>query len=451
MDPPGSNTTHINNSFNSSSRRRNRCNKWENYLFVAVLLQSVALIVLFEKFQGNAEDKLKHPQELQSNIRNLENSHLLKDDTPHYRATSSSSFTVDILSVASINQLDLLHAQQSTIATHTSVRNFFNATEIDDADPDCHTDITMQHVESVSKFCRKRRNVVSPVLRYLRSQYANTRWLGKKKNPTGWLCAQVRPYSGLRKAQSHYLQTGQELPDYLLIFDDDTYYNMEKFQMNFASVDSSIEKVYSGCLVRSPIQTINFTFPFGGFGSILSKGALVRLFGKNQCPGLDGTNDSFNNNGSDYISIEEKESSSTEDSSSAFCGRLKENNVGELKYFTNGMSLVDLMYRYSSTERYRDVNKWTRNAGFCMHSDWVLGYFVNYYNVSTHVAEPYYKNVPHARLESYKGSEIYRRPTGFCRNDPTCEKDTEICHRATPEWMEMETKRWKLMAPDKFK
>eukprot|EP00985_Skeletonema_marinoi_P028138 scaffold24129_cov66-Skeletonema_marinoi.AAC.1 len=98
MDPPGSNTTHINNSFNSSSRRRNRCNKWENYLFVAVLLQSVALIVLFEKFQGNAEDKLKHPQELQSNIRNLENSHLLKDDTPHYRETSSSSFTVDILS-----------------------------------------------------------------------------------------------------------------------------------------------------------------------------------------------------------------------------------------------------------------------------------------------------------------------------------------------------------------
>jgi hypothetical protein len=83
--------------------------------------------------------------------------------------------------------------------------------------------------------------------------------------------------------------------------------------------------------------------------------------------------------------------------------------------------------------------------------DWVLGYFVNYYNVSTHVAEPYYKNVPHARLESYKGSEKYRRPTGFCRNDSTCEKDTEICHRATPEWMEMETKRWKLMAPDKFK
>eukprot|EP00985_Skeletonema_marinoi_P024112 scaffold16534_cov153-Skeletonema_marinoi.AAC.1 len=70
MDPPGSTTatTHINNPSNSSSRRRSRCNKWENYLFVAILLQSVALIVLFEKVQGNARaNKLKHEQEQANN------------------------------------------------------------------------------------------------------------------------------------------------------------------------------------------------------------------------------------------------------------------------------------------------------------------------------------------------------------------------------------------------
>eukprot|EP00985_Skeletonema_marinoi_P027292 scaffold22175_cov113-Skeletonema_marinoi.AAC.1 len=71
MDPPGSTTTttHINNPSNSSSRRRSRsrCKKWENYLFVAILLQSVALIVLFEKVQGNARaNKLKHEQEFQA-------------------------------------------------------------------------------------------------------------------------------------------------------------------------------------------------------------------------------------------------------------------------------------------------------------------------------------------------------------------------------------------------
>jgi hypothetical protein len=82
--------------------------------------------------------------------------------------------------------------------------------------------------------------------------------------------------------------------------------------------------------------------------------------------------------------------------------------------------------------------------------DWVLGYFVNYYNVSTHVADPYYRDVPHARLESYKESEIYKSGTGFCRNDNQCKSDAEICHRATPKWMENETKRWNVIVPDKF-
>jgi hypothetical protein len=212
------------------------------------------------------------------------------DDT-----AETTPFTVDILSVGSINQLDLLHAQLNTIATHTSVRNFFNATELDDADPNCHTDITVEHVKRVSNYCRSRSQWIGPIFRILRRNYGRYEWLQKKKNPTGWLCAQVRPYSGLMKAQLHYKRTGQELPDYFLIFDDDTYYNMELFQQNFASVNSLEQRVYSGCLVRLPIHTTNLTFPFGGFGSILSKGALIKLFGRNQCPGLDDTANVNNN------------------------------------------------------------------------------------------------------------------------------------------------------------
>ena len=56
----------------------------------------------------------------------------LKNSLSYY---PPSSFIVDILSVASISQLDLLNAQQKTFASHVSVRNFFNATEDDDADP----------------------------------------------------------------------------------------------------------------------------------------------------------------------------------------------------------------------------------------------------------------------------------------------------------------------------
>lgn len=82
--------------------------------------------------------------------------------------------------------------------------------------------------------------------------------------------------------------------------------------------------------------------------------------------------------------------------------------------------------------------------------DWVLGYFVNYYNVSTHVSDEYYENVPHARFESYKNSEIYARGTGFCQNDDNCKPDTEVCHRAKPEWMEEENDRWKMKHPYSF-
>jgi hypothetical protein len=276
---------------------------------------------------------------------------------------STTSFTVDILSVASINQLDLLHAQQNTIATHTSVRNFFNATELDDADPNCHIDITFEHVTRVSNFCRQRSGEqIGPIFRHIKEHLLGLRWLKKKKNPGAWLCAQVRPFSGLMKAQLHYKRTGQELPDFFLIFDDDTYYNMELFQKNIASVDSSAEIVYSGCLLRfqlrhpMPPHTTFLTVPYGGFGSILSKGALINLFEKKQCSGLE---DTPKNNNTFLL---------TKDSSSAFCNRLKENNAGELKYFTNGMSLVELMYKYSSSDKYRDVDKWGFGSGFCMHS-----------------------------------------------------------------------------------
>ena len=55
-------------------------------------------------------------------------------------------FTVDVLSVASVARLPLLRAQRRTFASHASVRNFFNATEADDADPGCHAGITVEQV-----------------------------------------------------------------------------------------------------------------------------------------------------------------------------------------------------------------------------------------------------------------------------------------------------------------
>lgn len=175
-----------------------------------------------------------------------------------------STFSVDILSVASIDRPDLIEAQQRTFASHTSVRNFFVATELDDADPECHKHLTWEHVVNISNFCRERRKGLSDLFRYMRGQYARVQWLEKKTNPRGWMCAQSRPYSGLIKAFNHYRDHDQELPHYFIIMDDDTYYNMELFQENFEIQNHSVPSIIAGCLVRLPIHQVNFTFPFGG-------------------------------------------------------------------------------------------------------------------------------------------------------------------------------------------
>ena len=79
-----------------------------------------------------------------------------------------------------------------------------------------------------------------------------------------------------------------------------------------------------------------------------------------------------------------------------------------------------------------------------------MGYFVNYYNVSNHVRNPYYRDVPHARMEVYKESEIYIKGTGLCQNEQNCKRGSEICHGTSPEWMEEELKQLKLNVPNKF-
>jgi hypothetical protein len=189
---------------------------------------------------------------------------------------------------------------------------------------------------------------------------------------------------------------------------------------------------------------INLTFPYGGYGTILSEGVLRNIFRSIQCPPgfFDGKN-KRNTTEEDFRDVRA-------------CNRLKEDNVGELKYFTNGMNMAELMYKYTSTEKYRDVSQWnhTGGGGFCMHSDWVIGYFMNYYNMSRHVTDPFYKDVPHSRIEAYKGSEIYgMRKTGFCKQDgrEDCDNGSEICHRVSPEWMEQETRQFRLKFPSKFR
>ena len=195
---------------------------------------------------------------------------------------------------------------------------------------------------------------------YFRHHYAAPNWLRKKQNPVGWMCAQTRPAQGLHKAMARYKRpigrtnatssdkdSGLEpLPDYLIIMDDDTYYNMELFEQHFQNHDiyrnSSMMMGIAGCMVRGPWAQLNFTFPFGGYGFIMSKGYLQRLHTPIFC----------------------------EDDPS-LCQVIKAGtHLRESSLFSEGMSLMDLMYAYVTHQPYSEYKKWT--TGFCLHSDWYV-------------------------------------------------------------------------------
>jgi hypothetical protein len=179
---------------------------------------------------------------------------------------------------------------------------------------------------------------------YLQTAYANERWLRNKANPAGWMCAQTRPVQGFYKVIQYYKQQRQPLPDYLIIMDDDTYYNMQLFQEHFQVhyPNSSEPIAVAGCLVRSPIHEINFTIPFGGYGFTLSRGYLQHMMRPIQCP-------------RDHD----------------WCHAIRRtSHLDERPLFQNGMTLTDLLHAYATNQPFVDFSNWT--TGFCLHSDWYV-------------------------------------------------------------------------------
>ena len=154
--------------------------------------------------------------------------------------------TVDILSIGSVNRLEYLATQQETFATHISVRHFFNVTEHDDVDKDCHKlgENATTYLNSIIQFCRhhhrthhhqhsegssSHHNGFSN--RLVEKYFAPDTILSQKSNPMAWLCAQTRPAVGLYNILQDYKAT-KKFPDYLIIIDDDTYLNLNLIQGN---------------------------------------------------------------------------------------------------------------------------------------------------------------------------------------------------------------------------
>lgn len=246
---------------------------------------------------------------------------------------------IDILSIGSRTRTVYQRSQENTFGQHRHVRRFEKVTEEIDSDQTCHTNLTLPEIDKIKEYCSyQNADVPSQAARLVRQ------FLFEPEPKPGWMCAQKRPIDAIYKALT---APDRSLPDYLFIVDDDTFLNMENVvKILGEQFRPDLPHKLTGCRFVYP-RSIHFDFPYGGFGSILSRPVLENLLRPVDCESDDGF-------------------------SQLACTRLTQNLMGERAYFENGMSLLELLYRFTSANPFTDVDNW-KNSGYCFHSDHTLG------------------------------------------------------------------------------
>ncbi len=135
-------------------------------------------------------------------------------------------------------------------------------------------------------------------------------------------------------------------------------------------------QVLSGCVYQKPRPF--FAFPWGGYGTILSRAALQRFFQPIHCPNTTGSA-TFHSSNSDRTFAE------------YVCWRIHQHNyINESLYFRNGMSVADLMITFMQQFSFSKINEWNSDTfGYCFHSDHMLAYFLNFYCITTRDLPPF--------------------------------------------------------------
>jgi hypothetical protein len=261
---------------------------------------------------------------------------------------------IDMISIGSNTRPDYLIAQEETFGSHPSVRNFYAITEFNDTEADCLEKVDRHLLMLITRMrCRPvaRRKIginetSYPVLFTLSHEFFGfNRLLNEKKNPIGWLCAQKRPMDGLYKVLTQYSHDSPDLPDYLIMMDDDSWFNMDLLLPALkAKINPLTPTAVAGCLISlhyPGIGDTKFRYPWGGFGTIINRATIINLLRPIQCDGQDRE----------------------------LCDWIAQDRLMELEIFEHDrtMSLLELMYRYTFSQPYSEAENW--KVGYCFHSD----------------------------------------------------------------------------------
>jgi len=260
-----------------------------------------------------------------------------------FKSRNAADFnkTVDIISVGSVLKEAFQDGQQLAFGSHQVVRDFYRITEMSDSDRNCFNDLTMDQIDDIIQFCgdTEGQSSISTMFREI---------LFTPKKHAGWICAQKRPIDGLYQVVQKYRNNEKTIPDYLFIIDDDTYLNMDSItQVLRVQYPPTAHNLLAGCNFDFLNSRNFFTFPYGGFGSFIPKVSIERMLKPVRCL------KNF------------KDDEQTDPFQRLACWRLERNEVGEQRFFKNGMSVVDLMYEYASQQPFADVANW--KSGYCFH------------------------------------------------------------------------------------
>ena len=310
---------------------------------------------------------------------------------------------IDILSTGSQKLAQLQDAQRQTVGSHRAVRYFYGASEADDTEPNCDKRLKPSRAHRVSYTCRRRNYDQYPVLAKLAQRFILGPKLMRKSNPSGWLCAQKRPIDSFMNMVQKYnyttnangINTTSNLPDYLLVMDDDSWLNLDNvLQVLPVQYPSSEPRIIAGCMIVMD-DMIDFTLPHGGFGMLFTKAALERFLQPITCETLPESlsdekkqNDTASSNTtlqpppiSGNTTEHHQQQQVPTDFESMACWRLQQNGIGERRVFRNGMSIAQLMHAYATHQPFNDVFEWD-SVGYCLHSDTAWAYFLNYYHIA---------------------------------------------------------------------
>ena len=316
---------------------------------------------------------------------------LFKPPSVIFEADSAHRFTSDVVSLGSTTRIEYLEAQASTWGAHSSIRNFFGFTENDDVF-NCSS-VSAEELESYVNTCKSLPRKNHRIQEFFTGYYGKSEGNVTRSTNEGWVCAQRRLGRALGWLHALY-HNSQDIPDFLTIVDDDTYIDQQAvlsyLQREAGNGKGSLAR--AGCVFERNGDTIPFALPYGGFGLFLNGDAVVQLSTSIYCDGANRDNE--------------------------VCATLRLNSIGEFDVFTEGMTLFELFARFSST------------VNFCMHSDWLSGYIVEFY------LRRIGRNDPAANLVGIRDYPMCGNRTAFSGHIRHCTKDSDTCHNQSPHDME---------------